>query len=187
MSETTQIITASTKKSMLPFKWKGQYWLYVAGAGVLTYGISYGIQQKRLLHKTCFKPASFVPNKLSVNQADINIKLKMKNKAHVGYAIKSQQYEMYINNSFVGTIENNNQIFIAPQSTTDVWLNIKFNPLHVANISWDTIKDLIVKGGDLRIKLKGKAKIKKGIFTFNYPLNESFTLKELLQPSEEPC
>lgn len=189
MAETVIAQPAPVKTSRLPFnfKWKNSYWWWVGGAAVGSYLIAHFVSQGRLLYNTCFKPAGFMPNKLTLNEADINIKMKMLNKSDIDYYIKSQGYNVYINNSFVGVIKNPNKIYIAPKRYTDLWLNVKFSPLKVSNISWDTLKDLIIKGGDLKIQLQGVAKIKAGVFSFNYPVDETFALKELLQPSAEPC
>src|SRR3990172_7009333 len=97
------------------FKWKNQYWFYAGGAVVATYGIMYLIKQGNMLRKTCFKPAGFVPNKLGLTEADINIKLKMKNKSKIDYYLKDQIYNVYINDQFASVIRNPNKLYIAPE------------------------------------------------------------------------
>lgn len=172
------------------FKWKNKYWFYVGGAVVGTYVVAHLVKQAGLLKKTCFKPAGFVPNKLSLQDADINIKLKMKNKSKIDYYLKNQIYNVYINEQFVGVIKNDNKLYIAPDKTSDVWLNLRFNPLKAVNISWDTLKDLLSKGGDAKIQIKGNARVsdKSGIFGFNYPVDQTFSLKDLTTNSgKEPC
>lgn len=175
---------ATTKpKGLKGLKWKNKYLIYIGGAGLTAYGVTWIIKQQSMLEKTCFKPAGFVPNELSINNADINIKYKMKNKSKVGYYLKNQVYNAYINDQFVGVINNSNKIYIVPEKTTDVWLNVKFNPLQVANISWDTLKNLIANNSDVKVQIKGNAKVIAGggVFAFNYPVDETFTLSDLVK------
>ena len=147
------------KELVTNFKWQNKYW-YWAGGGVLgIYAITYFARQSKLVAKTCFKPAGFVPSKLTPTEADINIKLKMKNSSAVDYYLKNQIYNVYINDNFVGVIRNPNKIYIAPERSSDVWLNLKFNPIQVLNLSWQTLKDLLVKNTDAKIQLKGSARI----------------------------
>lgn len=183
---------ATTKPSGLKgLKWKNKYFIYIGGVALTAYGISWIAKQQSMLNKTCFKPAGFVPNKLTLNNADINIKLKMKNKSALGYYLKNQVYNVYINDQFVGVIRNPNKLYIVPEKTTDVWLNIKFNPFQVSNISWDTLKDLIANNSDVKIQLKGNAKViaGSGLFSFSYPVDTTFKLSDLVKGGNaaEPC
>jgi len=194
MAETPNITTTTTPTSkgfsIGNFKWKNQYFIYVGGAILGTYIVTYLVKQSNLLRETCFKPAGFVPNKLTLNEADINLKLKMKNKSDIDYYLKQQLYNVFINDKFVGSVKNNNKLYIAQNKTSDVWLNIKFNPLQVANLSWDTLKELLTTGGDAKIQLKGNAKVvvASGLFAFDYPVDETFSLKELTSGAKaDPC
>ena len=182
-------ITASKSLSIGNFKWKHKYFFYIGAAAVASYGAMYFINQVFLLKKTCFKPAGFVPNDLTLSNANINIKLQMKNKSDVDYYLKSQIYNMYINDQFVGVINNPNKLYIAPMKTTDVWLNVIFNPTQVANVSWSSLIGLITGGGDVKIQIKGKAKISgtSGLWVYNYPVDEIFTLKDLTSGMADPC
>ncbi len=184
-------IATAKPKGLKGFKWKNKYIAYIGGVGLTAYGITWIIKQQSLLENTCFKPAGLVPNKLSINNADINIKYHMKNKSSLGYYLMNQVYNAYINDQFVGVINNPNKLYIVPEKTTDIWLNVKFNPLKVANISWDTLKDLIANNSDVKIQLKGSAKVVAGggLFAFNYPVDETFTLSDLVKGSgtSTPC
>jgi hypothetical protein len=181
---TASPMIATTKpKGLKGLKWKNKYLAYIGGVGLTAYGVSWLVKQQSMLTKTCFKPAGFVPNRLTINTADINIKYKMKNKSKVGYYLKNQVYNVYINDQFVGVIKNPNKLYVVPEQTTDVWLNVKFNPLQVANISWDTLKDLIANNSDVKVQIKGNAKVIAGggLFAFNYPVDETFKLSELVK------
>jgi hypothetical protein len=177
-------VIATTKPNGLKgLKWKNKYLIAIGGVGLTAYGISWLVKQKTMLAKTCMKPSGFVPVRLTVNNADINLKFKMKNASKVGYYLKNQVYNVYINDQFVGVIKNPNKNYIVPEKSTDVWLNVKFNPLQVANISWDTLKDLIVNNSDVKVQIKGNAKVVAGggVFAFNYPVDQTFKLSELVK------
>lgn len=186
-----QVIATTRPVGLKGMKWKNKYLIYIGGVGLTAYGLTWLAKQRSALDKTCFKAAGFAPNKLTINQADINIKLKMKNKSKIGYYLKNQIYNVYINDQFIGTIKNPNRLYIVPEKTTDVWLNIKFNPLQLGNISWDTMKDLILKNKDVNVQLKGNAKIVAGggMFAFNYPVDETFKLSDLAKGGTvaDPC
>jgi hypothetical protein len=195
--EGTPVISPAPTKSFAigNFKWKNSYLLYIGGAALATYGIVLAVKQANLLKKTCFKPAGFVPNQLGLTNADINIKLNMKNKSNVEYFLTNQVYNVYISDQFVGAIKNPNKIAIAPATPTSptvspIWLNVKFNPMQVANISWDTLKGLITGGGNVKVQIKGNATVtdKSGIFRYNYPVDSVFTLKDLTSgTTSDPC
>ena len=171
------------------FHWKNKYFLYAGGAIAGTYVAMYLYKQSQLMYDTCFKPAGFIPNSLGLTNADINIKLMMKNKSKIDYYLKNQVYNVYISDQFVGAIKNPNKLYIAPEKSSPVWLNVKFNPMQVANISWDTLKGLLTNGGDVKIQIKGNARVvdKNGFFGFNYPVDETFTLKDLTSGAVSTC
>jgi len=177
-------VIATTKPSGLKgLKWKNKYLIAIGGVGLTAYGISWLIKQQGMLEKTCFKAKGFVPVRLTINSADVNVKFKMKNESKVGYYLKNQIYNVYINDQFVGVIKNPNKLYIVPEKSTDVWLNVKFNPLQVANISRDTLKNLIANNSDVKVQIKGNANVvaRGGMFAFNYPVDETFTLSELIK------
>lgn len=177
------------------FKWKPKYFFIVGGVGIAAYAVIRLANQAALLSKTCFKPSGFVPTTLTLNDADINIKLDFKNKSNIEYYLKNQAYNVYINDQFVGSIANPNRIPIAPATDTSatispVWLNLKFNPAQVLNISWTSLLGLITNGGDVKVQIKGIAKVigKSGLFRYNYPVDSVFTLKELTSgAATAPC
>ena len=191
MEPSSPTIVTTKPKGLKGLRWKNKYLIVIGGVGLTAYGISWLVKQQAMLGKTCMKASGFVPVKLGINNADINIKFKMKNKSSVGYYLKNQVYNVFINDQFVGVIRNPNKLYIVPEKSTDVWLNVKFNPLQVANISWDTIVDMISKNSDVKIQIKGNAKVVAagGLFAFNYPVDESFTLAELVKGggATEPC
>jgi LEA14-like dessication related protein len=176
-------LVTTKPKGLKGLKWNNKYFIVIGGVALTAYGISWLVKQQEMLKKTCFKPKGFVPVRLALNSADINVKFKMKNESKAGYYLKNQIYNIYINDQFVGVIKNPNRLYIVPEKSTDVWLNVKFNPLQVANISWGTLKDLIANNSDVKVQIKGNAKVIAGggVFAFNYPVDETFTLSELIK------
>lgn len=182
---------ATTKpRGLKGLKWKNKYFAYIGGVALTAYGITWLIKQRSMLDKTCFRPTGFAPISLTLSNASINIKLNLKNKSSVGYYLKNQVYNTFINGQFVGVIRNSKSQYILPESPNDVWLNVKFNPMQVTNISWDTLKDLILKNSDVKIQIKGSATVvtKGKIFAFSYPVDETFNLRDIAKGgTSEPC
>ena len=172
------------------FQWKRGYWGILGGVVLAGVVGSHLYNQAQLLSKTCIKPAGFVPNTLTATSADINIKLALNNKSNIEYYLQNQVYNVYINDIFVGTIQNPNKIYVAPMRSTDVWLNVKFNPMQLVNLSWTTLKDLLIQNSNISIQLQGNAKITTGagLLSYNYPVDTTFTLADLSSNSNsEPC
>jgi LEA14-like dessication related protein len=170
------------------FKWKHGYWFIIGGVLVGSAAGYHFYQQYQLLKNTSIKPSGFVANSLTSSDADISIKMAMSNQSSIPFTIRSQLYNVYINDVFVGAIDNPNSIDIAPEKSSDIWLNIKFNPMDLINLSYNTLKDLLLQNSNVIIHLQGTAKISTGagLLSFNYPVDQTFSLADIAANNTTP-
>jgi LEA14-like dessication related protein len=142
-------------------------------AGALAY-----LQYKRLMNYV-IKVSKVKVNKVSLNNIDFNLLLNFENKSDVSFAIKSQTYNVYLNNVFVAKIENQSTNFIKAKSTSLLGLNVKFDPsTTIKKLGVGTL-DLLTKPDKVMLKIDIKLKVKIWMFTVNIPYIFKSSLKDL--------
>lgn len=147
--------------------------------------VVWSINQKKLLEKTCFSQAKkpVTVKKIGLKESEITLNMLMKNKSAIDYHINKQKYEVIINDKKVSDIVSRKEHHIkADGLASPIGLDVKFNP---SAATWEAIKELATTG-DVKIQLKGTARIRKGLFFYNYPVDSVFTMKDFTSESE-PC
>lgn len=147
--------------------------------------VSWTVNQKKLLEKTCFSPAKkpVTIKRLGLRESEITINMLMKNKSAVDYHINKQKYKVLINDKEVSQIVSRDEYRIkADGVASKISLDVKFNP---SAATWQAIKELTTTG-DLKIQLIGNARVRKGLLFYNYPVDSVFTMKDFTTESE-PC
>jgi LEA14-like dessication related protein len=141
-------------------------------------------RQKSLLEKTCFKPNGIAVKRFGLKDADVTLNLLMNNMSSIDYTITKQDYKILISGKEVSHIKSGKDQYIAAGTKSPVALDVKFN---LSQIAKQTIAELVTSG-DVKIVMKGYAKIRKGIFPYKYPVDATFTMKEMTsgEPSD-PC
>ena len=142
-------------------------------AGALAY-----LQYKKLMNYV-IKVKSGVIKTITANLLDLDLTLDFENKSSIAFEIKSQEYEIFIDNKFISKINNIKPVFIKAKSNSDIFVNIKVNPTKVG--SKFKIEDLnkLLDLQNIKIKVIGKLKVKLYGFPVNIPFNYETTIKEL--------
>ena len=142
-------------------------------AGALAY-----LQYKKLMNYV-IKVKSGVIKTITANLLDLDLTLDFENKSSIAFEIKSQEYEIFIDNKFISKINNIKPVFIQAKSHNDIFVNIKANPTKVG--SKFKLEDLnkLLDLQNIKIKVIGKLKVKLYGFPVNIPFNFETTIKEL--------
>jgi LEA14-like dessication related protein len=142
-------------------------------AGALAY-----LQYKKLMNYV-IKVKSGVIKTITANLLDLDLTLDFENKSNISFEIKSQEYEIFIDNKFISRIKNIKPVFIQANSHSDIFVNIKANPTKVG--SKFKLEDLnkLLDLQNVKIKVIGKLKVKIYAFPVNIPFNYETTIKEL--------
>jgi LEA14-like dessication related protein len=120
-----------------------------------------------------------VINSISVNLIDFTLNLNFENKSSVAFIIKSQSYDVYINNSLISKLNNNTPINIAPNSTSIIPLKVKTKPSALLESIKLNITDILLKPELVIIKVVAKLKVRLWIIDVNIPFTYSENLKNL--------
>lgn len=136
------------------------------------------LQYKKLMNYI-IKVKSAVIKKITANLLDLDLTLDFENKSNISFEIKSQEYEVYIDNKFISKINNIKPVFIKAKSNSDIFVNIKANPTKIG--SKFKLEDLnkLLDLQNIKIKVIGKLKVKLYGFTVNIPFYYETTIKEL--------
>ena len=136
------------------------------------------LQYKKLMNYI-IKVKTAVVKTITANLLDLDLTLDFENKSNISFEIKSQEYEVYIDNKFITKINNIKPVFIKAKSNSDIFVNIKANPTKVG--SKFKLEDLgkLLDLQNVKIKIIGKMKVKVYAFTVNIPFNYETTIKEL--------
>lgn len=136
------------------------------------------LQYKKLMNYI-IKVKTAVVKTITANLLDLDLTLDFENKSNISFEIKSQEYEVYIDNKFISKINNIKPVFIKAKSNSDIFVNIKVNPTKVGTRF--KLEDLgkLLDLQNVKIKIIGKMKVKLYAFTINIPFNFETTIKEL--------
>ena len=136
------------------------------------------LQYKKLMNYI-IKVKTAVVKTITANLLDLDLTLDFENKSNISFEIKSQEYDIYIDNKFISKINNIKPVFIKAKSNSDIFVNIKANPTKVG--SKFKLEDLskLLDLQNVKLKIIGKMKVKVYAFTVNIPFNYETTIKEL--------
>lgn len=136
------------------------------------------LQYKKLMNYI-IKVKTAVVKTITANLLDLDLTLDFENKSNISFEIKSQEYDIYIDNKFISKINNIKPVFIKAKSHSDIFVNIKANPTKVG--SKFKLEDLgkLLDLQNVKLKIIGKMKVKVYAFTVNIPFNYETTIKEL--------
>lgn len=152
----------------------------IAGAiGIVTIaGAAAYLQYKKIMNYV-ITVKNVVINSISLNLIDFTLNLNFENKSSVGFIIKSQSYNVYINNSLISKLNNNAPINIAPKSVSIIPLKVITKPSALLESIKLNITDILLKPELVIIKVVAKLKVRLWIIDVNIPYTYSENLKTL--------
>lgn len=143
-------------------------WYYIGG-GVVALGILAYIQYRRLMDfELSFN--SFKLNKLDKNEIDANLYFNFLNKSSLSVDVVSQKYDIYINDIYITTAENQINNIVKPKGTSVVGVNVKVKDWTKLISSQSNLLNILSSLSNLNMKVVEKIHVKVlGIpYTVNY-------------------
>lgn len=150
----------------------------IIGAVTITGALLY-LQYKKMMNYV-LKFRSIKGKKFSANAIDFDLFLNFTNNADIGFTIKSQLYNVYVNDVFITKIENSSPLVIKPKDTSILGINIALNPKDIMNKLGTKALGLLITPDKFMIKLDMKLRVQLYIFTVNIPYTYQTTLKQIM-------
>lgn len=150
-------------------------WYYIAG-GVVALGILAYIEYRRLMDfELSFN--SLKLNKLDKNEIDANLYFDFLNKSSLSVDIISQKYDIYINNIYITTAENQINNIVKPKGKSIVGVNVKVKDWTKLITSQSNLMNVLNSLNNLNMKVVEKIHVKLlGIpYTINYTYTKPLT------------
>ena len=150
------------------------------GIGLVTITGAIGYLQYKKIMDYTIKLKNVIVNSISATLLDLTLNLNYQNKSNFGFVIESQSYDVYINNSLIAKLKNQNPIKIEPKSITVIPLNVKVNPSKAISDIKLNLAQILLKPESVVLRIETKLKVKIWLFSVNIPYNYSATFKELM-------
>ncbi|HYD90812.1 MAG TPA: LEA type 2 family protein, partial [Flavobacterium sp.] len=115
---------------------------------------------------------------LGLNKTAAKLYVKISNPSAISFQVTDQQYDAYLNGSFVSHIQKIAPETIVAHGDTVVDLLITFNPLKALGNIFTALSASKLNG--IRIKLKGYVDLQKAAFTHRQQVEVEDTLGNLL-------
>lgn len=154
--------------------------LSILGVGGIGYAI-YRFYKKQfaLLADFDYEISGIRVNKLSLNNISLDISVRFGNKSKIEATVSEIFLDVFLEGQKVGFISDNKPFVIPSNGTSDVSMNVTFNPQLIFKSALPIILSGISKK-DLNFMFKGNANIKSGIVSTTLPINISKNLSTYL-------
>lgn len=159
------------------------------GSITLLAGVAYYFyKQAKKAYDFCYKIKKVKINKLNRAFTSIDLTFDFQNKSKLEFMVTKQDFDVLINDTLVSKIQSTQPFALRPETWSPLTTTINFNPDEVfKNVkSIEFLKNMLGGTDKIKIKVVGKIGVKSGVISATIPLDITYTLKELLTPSEIP-
>ena len=112
---------------------------------------------------------NIIVRKISTSEFIFDLYMIFTNKSNLGVTLAKQEYDIYANNVFITTVNNNTPNDIKPKTESEIGMRINVNPIDMfAKIGANPI-ELIANPKKINIKIVMKYKIKILFFDVSIP------------------
>lgn len=155
------------------------------GLSVAGLGIWYYIKtQAELLAKFKYKITGGRLNTVSTNVFQLSLFIKFSSIADIEATVSDLSLNVFLDDKKVGVISNDNSFIIPSHGTSDIALNLSFDPRIVLGNILD-----IVSGNraveNSQLKIDGYASVKSGFISATLPVRYSTSIKEFLATKQK--
>jgi len=158
----------------------------IAGAiGLVSITAAIAFLQYKKIMNYVIKFKKMKVNNASLNNVNLDLFLLFTNKSDIKFEIKEQDYKVYINNVFVTKIVNYSSNTIEAKQTSDIAVNVNFDPKKLFDTVGRSLLDVALSSKDLKIKLDIKLKVSIWGFSVGIPYIYETTLKQILAAKKE--
>lgn len=163
------------------------FWKITIATGVIT--AAYLIRkQVQLLYAYSFKLRKVKTGVVSVEKLELTFTIELFNKSSIGYEITGYDFDVFLNNTLVAKVKNQDQQkrMVKPHSSALIDVKVVTSPKKVFNA--DNVASLlsILNPQKLMVRLKGVVSAKAGILNVTaIPVDFSDSLANIIKPKEE--
>jgi len=160
-----------------------KYLLITLGVGAIIGGF-YLYEQYNKLMDYCISPKKIKLNRFTRTQADIDVVLNFFNKSNLTIDLYEQEYNVYLNGSFVTKVSNSITQQIKAKAGSELAVKLQFNPEDAIKIAAANIVELLTAPDTVKIVIA--TKLIAGVKGIKFPIKYDYktTLKELMTTSE---
>ncbi len=133
--------------------------------------------KKIMKYAVSFKSAKIL--QLTPNMINANLWFNFKNPSKLKINLNGVKYDVFINNVYATTLENNAKTIILPETTSVLGLNLTMNPTEFIK-SLPNPLSAILDLKQLPLRLVMKFKVKVGPFTITIPYTYDGKLKDFV-------
>lgn len=155
-------------------------WLVVGGLGIISVALALGYLQYRKLMNYTIKLGGAKFKNISAKVFNFDLFIKFTNNSGINFVISEQEYKVYLNDKFVTTISNTEDVIVLPNTTNIIPVNVTFNPAEVLGLINSNLTNILLKPETIKIMVDCKLKVKLYGFTKSIPFVYEATLKELM-------
>lgn len=154
--------------------------LIVTGIGVIAYAIyNYYKKQLDIIKNYDYKVTGLRIVSLQKDLVSLDITTRITNYSNVEAVVKQLFLDVYINGVKVGNVDENKDVFVRGNGSSDFSFRFSFDPQVVlGNIV--NIVTLSVGIKDVMIELDGYVKVESGVLKATVPFNYKNNLKNLI-------
>jgi len=154
--------------------------LIVTGIGVIAYAIyNYYKKQLDIIKNYDYKVTGLRIVSLQKDLVSLDITTRITNYSNVEAVVKQLFLDVYINGVKVGNVDENKDVFVRGNGSSDFSFRFSFDPQVVlGNIV--NIVTLSVGIKDVMIELDGYVKVESGVLKATVPFNYKNNLKSLI-------
>lgn len=126
---------------------------FAVGGAIVAAGIFFAVQYKRLMNYE-IKVKGGKIKKISIDRMVLDIFLDFNNRSSLKIVIKSQEYNVFINNSFVANLKSKTETTILPKSSSVIPLIVDFSPKKAANVLGKNLSDIALSPESVMLKIE---------------------------------
>lgn len=154
--------------------------IIAVGIGVVTIAGALAYLQYKKIMNYAMKFKRVKVRTLSQKLISFDVFLLFTNKSDLKIHIKDQEYKIYINDVYVSRASNGLTNVIEPKTTSEIGVNVAFDPTVVAGLLKTNYLSMLANPGAIKLKVEIKLKVALWFLTIDIPTTAEFTMKELI-------
>lgn len=124
--------------------------------------------------------------KVALDRVSFTLFYNVENKGDLSVIISEQNYDVFINGTFVSKINSPTDVKISSRGTSQIPFFVSFVPKDLVRAGLSNISDLLNNQANVKILIKGALNIKAGIVSLKkFPFELPFTLADVTKGSSK--
>jgi LEA14-like dessication related protein len=151
---------------------KKGYWALAAVAGVTATTAVWAIAQYKKLMKNVTGYKSVSIKEVTKTNIALQVVYTYTNNMDVDVVLTKQKYDVYLDDNYITTLTNDSTLTLKAHATTDIPLNVNFNPTEIYNKLKINPAALLINPGKVIMRIDMKVWVK--LLFFSIPITYSY-------------